>query len=126
MLNASEVADLLLNHFGGIASDISWHGVQEGLTMGVWSSARGEYDPPNNVVPGLGTVTLEEHFGGEGQGDHAHLVFRVHCLTDTEEWLKYYQVDGYYSSYEGTDWDGDLYQVTPRQKTITVFEKVEG
>ena len=59
---------------------------------------------------------LVEDFGGEGLGDHAHVVIRVDD--------KLFKIDGYYSSYDGTDWDTEWYEVKPAEKTITVYEKV--
>jgi hypothetical protein len=74
------------------------------------------------VVPGIdGTVAVvESEGGGEGSGEHMHIVFRV-STTDGEEF--YFKIDGYYASFDGASWDGsELYEVTPRQKTITVYE----
>ena len=34
----------------------------------------------------------------------------------------YISLSGYYSSQEGTTWDGDFKQVYPKTKTITVYE----
>lgn len=75
-----------------------------------------EADEP---VPGLGVVTVVENVGGEDQGSHAHLVFRV---LPEDGPVRYFRVNGYYSSYDGTEWDGDLYEVFPRIKSITVYE----
>lgn len=77
-----------------------------------WSefySSRKRYD-----VPGLPPVKLVENVGGEGEGDHRHLVF----LIDG----KYYKKTGYYASYEGTSWDGYFAEVEPVEKTVTVYE----
>jgi hypothetical protein len=65
------------------------------------------------------TVTLIEDVGGEGQGDHRHLVFKIErasCLP------RFFRKDGYYSSYNGNDWDGDFKEVSPITKTVTVYE----
>jgi len=70
-------------------------------------------------VPGLGAVEVIDNVGGEGQGDHVHLVFKV---TSPKGGVRHFKIDGYYSSYEGTDWDGVLYEVEPREKTVTVYE----
>lgn len=71
-------------------------------------------------VEGFGHLQVIDTTGGEGQGDHAHIVFK---LTEDDFTVRYYKVDGYYSSYDGVDWDGsDLYEVTPRERTITVYE----
>lgn len=63
-------------------------------------------------------VTFEhvESFGGEGDGDTAWVVFKVGD--------QYFQKDGYYASYDGFYWDGDLYQVESYQKVVTAWRAV--
>lgn len=63
-------------------------------------------------VVGLGKVEVVEDFGGEGQGDLRYVVFKV---TFADETVKYYRQEGYYSSCDGTDWDGDFTEVTPKE-----------
>lgn len=58
-------------------------------------------------------------YGGEGQGDMWYSVkyFPYHDV--------YIRVDGYYSSYEGVDfedWADSCKEVKPKEKTITVYE----
>jgi hypothetical protein len=66
------------------------------------------------------TLNTVEHFGGEGQGDHVHWVFTV---TDPQGNLEYWKIDGYYSSYNGSDWSsGLLHKVTPKTKQVTYYE----
>lgn len=57
---------------------------------------------------------LDRDGGGEGEGEYFHVVFKY---KDT-----IYKWVGEYYSYSGLDLDYDLYEVTPRQKTITVYE----
>jgi len=67
---------------------------------------------------GLGTVALaEEHGGYEGQGEDCH---KVYYFKDHEVYLR---IDGFYASYEGSEWDNDPYEVRPQQKQITVYNK---
>ena len=67
----------------------------------------------------LGPVTEVEQVGGEDEGTTWYAVwyFENHDV--------YIRVDGYYSSYEGTDfydgWDC-CSNVRPKEKTITVYE----
>lgn len=71
------------------------------------------------LVPDFGTVSVVTQEGGEGQGDQYFVVWK---LTDENGDEYYFRADGYYSSYEGVEWDGaELRQVQPRQKTITVY-----
>jgi hypothetical protein len=59
---------------------------------------------------------IDEQGGYEGGGDYAMKVFlfKAHNI--------YIKVTGFYSSYNGTDWDGTFTEVFPQQKTITVYE----
>lgn len=70
----------------------------------------------NNNIPYFEEVHQE---GGEGQGDHWESVklFPEHNI--------YIKVVGHYSSYNGTDFYNDwgcCYNVTPKEKTVTVYE----
>lgn len=64
--------------------------------------------------PLLGDIRMVEQVGGEGEGDHAHLVWRVGD--------RLFRKDGYHQSHSGTFFDGDLYVVQRREKTVTVYE----
>lgn len=52
--------------------------------------------------------------GGEGQGENVWLVFEVDG--------RLFKTTGFYMSYDGTTWDGDVTEVKPVQKVVTVFE----
>lgn len=66
----------------------------------------------------------QEQVGGEGEGDHYHIVFSI-TNKDTSEKV-FMKIDGYYSSWEGTDFYGnEPYLVEPKNKTIVVYEKVK-
>ena len=54
--------------------------------------------------------------GYEGGGEDAERV--VHFVDHNI----YIMETGFYSSYNGTDWEGDFTEVKPAQKTITVYE----
>ena len=77
--------------------------------------AFGDYD---SKKLGLGEIKEVEQFGGEGQGD---TWYSVKYFKDHDVYLK---VSGYYQSYDGTDFSGwgCVKEVTPTQKTITVYE----
>lgn len=60
---------------------------------------------------------VEEEGGYEGAGEY---VSRVRHFIDHNVYIR---IEGFYSSYNGTDWDGHEYEeVKPAQKTITVYE----
>lgn len=64
---------------------------------------------------------LVDSYGGEGEGERYYFVFKIHDLESNE--IVYIKFDGFYNSWEGTEWDDDPFFVTPVQKTITVYER---
>ena len=80
--------------------------------------AHGDFDPLV-VLNQLGTIKEVDQYGGEGMGDTWYSV--KHFVNyDT-----YVKINGFYSSYDGVDF-GNYEQcmriVTPKEKTITVYE----
>lgn len=73
-----------------------------------------ETDEPIDVD--LGTINHVDQYGGEGQGDDYWVVAYF------EKYDAYVRIDGYYASYDGGYLDGEPRLVTPKQKTITVYE----
>lgn len=71
------------------------------------------------ILDGIGTVTLAEAFGGEGEGSQYFLVMKVAAEDGS---VRYIKRDGWYASHDGGYLDGPHYFVTPIVKTITVFE----
>jgi hypothetical protein len=65
----------------------------------------------------LGKIEQVDHYGGEGEGE---TYYTVQHFVDHNIYIR---LDGFYSSYSGVDFDGYNYtQVTPQEKTITVYE----
>lgn len=65
----------------------------------------------------LGEIEEIDQYGGEGQGD---TWYTIKYFKDHDVYIK---TDGFYSSYNGTDFDyGFGSEVKPVEKTITVFE----
>ncbi len=65
----------------------------------------------------LGKIeTVYSKGGCEGGGDEAVRVFKF--IDHGGICVK---ITGYYSSYEGTEWNGDWKEVKPQEKTITVY-----
>lgn len=58
--------------------------------------------------------------GGEGEGSNAYVVVKV---THPGGHVQHFRKNGYYASHYGYDWDGELYEVKPVEKTITVYEE---
>ena len=65
------------------------------------------------------TITIEDSFGGEGQGDEMWAVYAI-----KKENLKeiYVRVSGYYDSWNGTEWNGELEVVEPKNVTVVQWE----
>jgi hypothetical protein len=78
------------------------------------------YGDSVNPIPGIGKWVEVDQYGGEGKGEDWWAVFHF------KEPDIYVKIDGYYTSYDGTNFDGGFEDcmkiVSPRQKTITVYE----
>ena len=72
------------------------------------------------AIPGIGQARTVEDFGGKGQGENRWIVFKV----TNAEGERLFRKSGYYASFYGTDWDGELEEVVAKEKTVTVFEAV--
>lgn len=83
-----------------------------------WAETEGEWESVND----LGSVRVVENFGGEGLGDDCFLVFEVADGTGARHFFK---LPGYYTSYQGGYYDGQLYEVKPVERKVTVYEPIE-
>lgn len=74
-------------------------------------------------VPGVGKFTEIVQKGGEGEGEEW---YSVKHFPDHDVYIK---VDGYYASYDGTnfdnEWDGDVSEVRPEQVMVTFYKTVK-
>lgn len=69
------------------------------------------------------TFSVIENVGGEGQGDSAHAVIFWQDKTKGETEGTYYKFEYSYYSHEGYNFDYmHTYKVSPRSKTITVYD----
>jgi hypothetical protein len=59
-------------------------------------------------------TVIDGESGGEGSGESIWVVFRVGS--------QYFRKSGYYASYDGSNWDGDVQEVTRRQLTVSTWE----
>jgi hypothetical protein len=71
----------------------------------------------NQEKVGLGTIA-EVHSEGnkEGGGEYSEIVYH---FVDYDVYLR---ITGFYTSYNGTDWNDNWTEVFPQEKTITVYE----
>ena len=71
----------------------------------------------NSLISDLvGNYEEIEQEGGEGEGNSYHFVLYF------KDYDKYIRSDGFYSSYEGVIELSEWYIVTPKEKTIIVYE----
>jgi len=84
-----------------------------------WSKLAWSLEGEPKHVSGLGIVELVEDYGGEGMGDTRYVVIKV---TNNDGDETYYRKDGYYASYDGSTFDGDFREVTPRDRVVTYYE----
>lgn len=86
---------------------------------GVWEIVElAEYKdmPDSDFFKLFGESELVSQVGGyEGEGDYVSRVihFKKHSF--------YAKITGFYSSYEGTEWNNDWSEVKPQEKTIAVY-----
>lgn len=88
--------------------------VSEFSGWGQWE----EQDGPVKV-PDIGTVEVVENFGGEGLGSSMHMIFVV---TDHFGTVRHFKKIGWYASHDGGYWEGPFIEVTPAERTVTVYE----
>jgi len=68
---------------------------------------------------------VERRGGYEGCGEEHWIAFKVFSSNDFSNDLTYWEIPGYYASYEGGNLEyDDIFQVKPKEKTITVYEKI--
>lgn len=72
-------------------------------------------------IDGVGECVEVDQYGGEDKGEW----WSVKYFPDHDVYIK---VEGYYTSYDGTDfydgWHGCCSEVKPKEKTIIVYSKV--
>lgn len=88
-----------------VEGDASWYEFEELPREGI-------------VVEGLGLVTLESQYGGEGMGDEYYIVLRV-TEGDT---VRFFRKNGWHASHDGSYLDGSLDEVKPVDRVVTFYE----
>lgn len=68
-------------------------------------------------------VKQVDSFGGEGQGDEMWAVYEITNET-TKTIACHVRVQGYYNSWNGTEWDGSLEIVEPYEVKVTRWKTV--
>jgi hypothetical protein len=121
-LTARQVEEILENYVFSGEYTISW-GERKGETQywersGDWDHIKEESEGDGFYLPELGRVSLVTDFGGEGQGDGYWFVVKI-VDGDVE---RLFRKDGYWQSYEGGEYDGDLREVKAVVKPVTFYE----
>jgi hypothetical protein len=97
------------------AADVEGHSLEEG-----WGDLAYQDDGYTATISLRGEdVQLEmidSKPGREGGGEDLYIVVKVGD--------QFFEKTGYYASHYGSDWDGEVTEVNPAQKTITVYEPV--
>lgn len=75
------------------------------------------------TISGLGVANTIAIENGPYDGDADGPTYVVVKLTSDAGVIRHFKKTGYYSSYDGTDWDGAFVEVFPKTKTITTFEE---
>lgn len=112
-MNAAEVLSCLNNEFAERYTDDGFWG-ELSYELQKYNRETKKYEPTDFRISGFPLEIVEDVGGGEGDGDTRYLVFKLGS--------QFFRKDGYYASYDGSVWDGDFYEVFPREKTITVYE----
>lgn len=64
----------------------------------------------------VGEYKQVESYGGEGQGER---YFNIYKFEDHDIFVK---ENGFYTSFDGVEWDDDFQEVRPTSKTVTIYE----
>ena len=78
------------------------------------------YKKETRIFNGVSICELEEVGNCEGDGDYSSIVFGISGNGDAE-YLGYFKITGYYSSYDGTTWDDEIKFVYPKQVVVTQY-----
>lgn len=84
-------------------------------------------DFPDAVVrlDEIGAVQIVEH-NSPGEGNDGAACRMIVSVTGTDGKVRYFQKNGYYASYDGTNWDGGFFEVRPAEHVVTVYKKIDG
>lgn len=72
-------------------------------------------------IDGLMVRQVDSEGGREGEGDSVSRVLEVQTCQGS----RFFKLCGFYSSWDGTDWENDVKEVKPEQVTITVYKEIK-
>jgi hypothetical protein len=106
---AKELEQAIMDKYDELERD--WKGE---VFQDIWDE---EFDPKElGKLEGIGIVELEENSGGQGDGAPTELILKVGD--------RYFEVNGYYSSWDSSRMDGELYEVKAKEVTIKRYERI--
>jgi hypothetical protein len=80
----------------------------------------GEFeDACGDWVLGCSLEVVESEGGYEGGGESASRVFAI--VNSRDDRLGYFKITGFYSSYNGTEWDDEIEVVYPHEVLVTQY-----
>lgn len=92
--------------------------IEEEFYTDLWHDLWAPYDKDRTKETPFGVIEYVAHFeDGYDEGQVARSV--VFKIGD-----RHFRKSGYYDSWEGGAWDGELEEVRPREKMITVYEAI--
>lgn len=122
MITVQEVENLLI---GSREYDEFGDDDYEELSWGHWlHEGTGDFE---KISPSLLARTVKTVGGYEGGGEYVEMVIEVRPTIESREvWYpasRFFKKLGFYTSFNGTDFDGEFFEVFPKQRTVTVYEK---
>lgn len=78
-------------------------------------------DAKKRFLESIGYEHIEQVGGGEGDGEYVHGIFKLGDKFYRAEW-NYYSYHGFGGAWEYDEMFETLYEVTPTEKTIIVYE----
>jgi hypothetical protein len=88
--------------------------------IGMHSLCESDYDQ-EDIPGGFSFESVYEEGGYEGGGEHAEHVFKVTNPALDGFVPFYFRTVGFYSSYNGTDWNDSFTIVEPREVVVTQY-----
>jgi hypothetical protein len=72
------------------------------------------------TVDGFHLTLVDSEGGGEGEGEYVERTWKF-THPDEPDFEMYVELQGRYDSYEGTEWDDEIYMVKPVEVLVTQY-----
>lgn len=85
----------------------------------IWQDANNEFAFTDNAGEKYWFCIVDSEGGGEGEGEHVHCIVAVFKYGEPADSLVgLVRVTGFYCSHNGTEWDTEYNEVSPKPKTV--------